>query len=373
MRIPFVDLKAQYKSLQPELDAAILRVVADGAFIGGRYAAEFERSFAEYLGTSHCIGVANGTDAIEIGLRAIGIVPGDEVLVPANTFFATAEAVENVGAKCVFVDIDAPTFNLDPAKIEAAITPKTKAIIPVHLYGLPADMNAIVEMARNHNLKILEDCAQAHGATFKGKKVGTFGDAATFSFYPSKNLGAFGDAGAVVTNSADVAGLAQAIANHGQPTKNRHTMIGRNSRLDGIQGSVLSTKLPHLDEWIEAKRSRARLYDKLLTDSGLVLPTDSENARHTYHLYVIQVENRESVQAKLAAAEIETGIHYPIAIPYLEPFKHLGHSPDDFPVAYSQMGKLLSLPMYAELTDEMIETVCKHLRLAISDSAGAIA
>ena len=257
MRVPFVDLKAQYMSLKAEFDAAILRVLSETAFVAGRYAAAFEREFADYLGVKHCIGVANGTDAIEIALLSVGIRSGDEVLVPANTFFATAEAVVNIGAVPVFVDIDAATYNIDPDRIEAPITPLTKAIIPVHLYGLPAEMEPIVQVARKHGLKIVEDCAQAHGATYNGQKVGTFGDAATFSFYPSKNLGAFGDGGAIVTNGDDVEALARAISNHGQLTKNKHSMIGRNSRLDGLQGAILSVKLPHLDGWIEARRSRA--------------------------------------------------------------------------------------------------------------------
>jgi len=373
MHVPFVDLKAQYESLQPELDAAMLRAVSDTAFIGGRYAAEFERSFAEYLGVDHCVGVANGTDAIEIALRSVGVRAGDDVIVPANTFFATAEAVANIGARPVFVDIDVATYHIDPVKIEAVITPGTTAIIPVHLYGAGAEMDVIVDIAKRHGLKIVEDCAQAHGAEYKGKKVGTFGDAATFSFYPSKNLGAFGDAGAIVLNDADVAARARAISNHGQLTKNVHSMIGRNSRLDGIQAAVLSVKLRHLDNWIETKRSRAARYHQLLADSGITLPVESAHAPHTYHLYVVQVADRDSVQSKVSAAGVETGIHYPIALPFLEPFNDRGHAAADFPVAHAQMSRLLSLPMYAELTDEMVEYVCTSLRNAISGSAGAIA
>ena len=371
MRVPFVDLKAQYMSLKAEFDAAILRVLSETAFVAGRYAAAFEREFADYLGVKHCIGVANGTDAIEIALLSVGIRSGDEVLVPANTFFATAEAVVNIGAVPVFVDIDAATYNIDPDRIEAAITPLTKAIIPVHLYGLPAEMEPIVQVARKHDLKIVEDCAQAHGATYNGQKVGTFGDAATFSFYPSKNLGAFGDGGAIVTNGDDVEALARAISNHGQLTKNKHSMIGRNSRLDGLQGAILSVKLPHLDGWIEARRSRAALYGKLLAGSGIALPVEPDGRQHTYHLYVVQVPDRDLVQARLKEAEIETGIHYPTALPFLEPFAKGGHTPSDFPVAHEQMGRLLSLPMYAELSDEMIEHVCATLKAALRGTAGA--
>lgn len=370
MKIPFVDLKAQYLSLKDELDAAVMQVVSETAFIGGRYAAAFEESFASYLGVGNCIGVANGTDAIEIALMAVGIEPDDEVIVPANTFFATAEAVANIGARPVFVDIDPLTYNIDPARIEEKITAKTRAIIPVHLYGLPAEMDAVMAIAHKHNLKVVEDCAQAHGATYKGQKVGSFGDAATFSFYPSKNLGAFGDSGAVVTNDADTAALARLIANHGQAEKNRHTIVGRNSRMDGIQGAVLSVKLRHLDDWLEARRSHADAYRKLLADSGLVLPAETQDSRHTYHLFVIQTHDRDAVQLRLADAGIETGVHYPTALPFMEAFADLGHAPEDFPVAHSQMDKLLSLPMYAELTGEMIEYVCTNLKNATTDERG---
>jgi dTDP-4-amino-4,6-dideoxygalactose transaminase len=369
MHIPFVDLKSQYLSLKQEFDEAILKVVSETAFISGKYAKAFEEAFAEYLEVKHCIACANGTDALEIGLKAIGVGVGDEVLVPANTFFATAEAVGNVGAKPVFVDIDPQLYNLDPAKIEEKITPRTKAIIPVHLYGLPAEMDEIMAIARERGLKVLEDCAQAHGATYKGQRAGTFGDVATFSFYPSKNLGAFGDAGAIVTNSTETAEKARLIANHGQIAKNRHAFEGRNSRLDGIQAAVLSVKLPHLENWLEARRKNAALYNELLAESGLRLPQAPEYSRHTYHLYVVQVSNREAVQQKLSEAGIETGTHYPTALPFLEAYAHLNYRPSDFPVAHAQMDKILSLPMYAELTAEMIEKVCQTLKNAVAQRA----
>lgn len=371
MKVPFVDLKAQYLSLKDEFDAAVAEVMSETAFIGGRYAAGFETSFAEYLGVNHCVACANGTDAIEIALKAIGVEPGDEVLLPANTFIATAEAVSNIGAKPVFVDIEPTFYNIDTAKIEEKITPKTKAIIAVHLYGLPAEMDKIISISRKHDLKVLEDSAQAHGATYKGQKIGSFGDAATFSFYPSKNLGAFGDAGAIVTTSSETAARARLIANHGQAAKNRHTVEGRNSRMDGIQAAVLSVKLPHLESWLEARRANAKIYDELLRDTDLRLPVEPSHSRHTYHLYVVQVPDRDVVQAKLGEAGIETGTHYPIALPFMEAYSHLGHEPTDFPVAYSQMGKILSLPMYAELTAEQIEHVCSTLKKAVSLSAAA--
>lgn len=369
MKVPFVDLKAQYLSLKDEIDAAIAEVMSETAFISGRYATAFDNEFASYLGVNHCVAVANGTDAIEIALKAIGIEPGDEVLVPANTFIATAEAVSNIGAKPAFVDIEPTYYNIDPERIEEKITPRTKAIIAVHLYGLPAEMDAIMQIARKHDLKVLEDTAQAHGAIYKGQKTGTFGDVATFSFYPSKNLGAFGDAGGIATNDKETADRARLIANHGQAAKNRHTIEGRNSRMDGIQAAVLSVKLPHLESWLEARRANANIYDELLRDTGLELPTAPEHSRHTYHLYVVQVDDRDSVQTKLGEAGIETGTHYPIALPFMEAYSHLGHQPSDFPVAHSQMSRILSLPMYAELTRDQIEYVCATLKNAISRSA----
>lgn len=370
MHIPFIDLKAQYASLKDQLDSAILDAVADTAFIAGGRAAKFEQEFASYLGAEHCIAVGNGTDAIEIALRATGISEGDEVILPANTFFATAEAISNVGAIPVFIDNRADTYLLDPTKIEERISERTKAIVAVHLYGLPADMHEIVAIAKRHDLKIFEDCAQAHGATYKGRKVGTFGDAATFSFYPSKNLGACGDAGAIVTNSDEVAARARAISNHGQKEKNVHGLIGRNSRMDGIQGAVLSVKLPHLDEWLDARRRHAARYDELLQDK-VTVPVKPKDRSHTYHLYVVRVADRDTVAGRLKAAGVEAGVHYPLAIPFTPAYEYIGYKPGDLPVAHSQMSELLSLPMYAELTNEQIDYVCEVLKLALVRQAAA--
>ena len=370
MYVPFVDLKAQYASLKGEIDDAVLGVLSETAFISGRYATAFEDEFAAYLCVEHCVGVANGTDAIEIALQAVGVKSGDEVIVPANTFIATAEAVSNIGAIPVFADIDAAHYTLDPVNIKERITPRTKAIIPVHLYGLPAEMDEIAAIAKAHGLMIVEDCAQAHGSIYKGNKVGTFGDAATFSFYPSKNLGAFGDAGAIVTNNAEIASRARLIANHGQLEKNRHTTIGRNSRMDGIQAAILSIKLKHLDTWLDARRANASIYDKML-EGKLPIPVAPDHSRHTYHLYVTRVPNRESVMSKLKEAGIETSVHYPTAVPFMEAYTYLGYQPREFPVAFRQMGELLSLPMYAELTEEMIEHVCDSLLASTSRSAAA--
>jgi dTDP-4-amino-4,6-dideoxygalactose transaminase len=371
MNVPFVDLKAQYLSLKDEIDAAISGVISETAFISGRYASVFENTFAEYLGVDNCIACANGTDAIEIALKAVGVKPGDEVIVPANTWISTAEAVTTIGATPVFCDSDSRTYNIDPARIEEKITSKTTAIIPVHLYGLPAEMISIMQIARDHGLKVIEDCAQSHGASSHGQRVGSFGDAATFSFYPSKNLGAFGDAGGIVTNDSDVADAARLIANHGQIAKNRHSIEGRNSRLDGIQAAVLSVKLPHLESWIESRRLHASLYNELLAATGIVMPIEPDGLRHTYHLYVVRVTGRDAVQARLADAGIETGVHYPTALPFMEAYAARGLTPADFPVAHAQMGELLSLPMYAELTDEMIAVVCRELRTAVRLRASA--
>jgi dTDP-4-amino-4,6-dideoxygalactose transaminase len=369
MKVPFVDLKTQYVTLKPELDAAISDVIGQMAFIGGRYAQAFEKSFAEYVGVDHCVAVANGTDALEIALSALGIGAGDEVVVPANTFFATAEAVSNVGAMPVFIDCEPNYYNIDVDKIEEKITSRTKAVIPVHLYGLPAEMDGILAIAKKHGLKVVEDCAQAHGADYKGRRTGTFGDMSTFSFYPGKNLGAYGDAGAIVTNNAAAAARARLIADHGQPAKYRHTIVGRNSRMDGIQAAVLSFKLKYLDKWLDARRQNAERYSELLAGTSVVLPAAAEYSHHTYHLYVVRVKERDAVAAKLNQAGVATGLHYPTALPYLEVYSDAGHQPSDFPVAHAQMAELLSLPMYPELSHEQITYVCEVLRAATSRSA----
>lgn len=368
MHVPFVDLKAQYASLKADLDRAILDAVADTAFISGGRVTRFEQEFARYLGAKHCIAVANGTDALEITLAALGIGEGDEVIVPANTFIATAEAVSNVGARPVFVDVVSETYNIDPARIDERVTERTRAVIAVHLYGLPAEMDTIVEVCGRRRLKLVEDCAQAHGAKYKGRPVGAFGDAATFSFYPSKNLGAFGDAGAIVTNNREMADTARAISNHGQIRKNQHTLVGRNSRMDGIQGAVLSAKLPFLDTWLEARRQHAARYNERLAGK-VIIQVAPEASQHTYHLYVVRLPDRDGVAAKLEDAGVETGVHYPVAIPFTEAYRHLGYKPQDLPVVSAHMSELLSLPMYAELTGEQIDHVSEKLTLALPRAA----
>ena len=372
MSIPFVDLPAQYQRLQPELEPAIQAVLARGAFIQDAEHRAFEQDFARYLGTRYCLGVASGTDALELALRAMGLGPGDEVITVPNTFIATTEAISHVGATIRWVDVDPRTYNLDPAQLEAAITSHTRAVLPVHLYGQPADMDPIMAIARRHGLKVIEDCAQAHGARYHGRRVGTFGDAACFSFYPSKNLGAYGDGGAVVTNDEAVAERVARLRNHGQQDKYVHTVEGWCHRLDNLQAAVLGVKLRHLDDWNDCRRQAAAAYAALLADlPGVVLPYVLPGAEPVFHLYVIQVPERERVQAALQAAGIGTGIHYPIPLHQQPAYAQMGHAPSDFPVSAALAPKILSLPMFAEITSEQIEQVAAALRLALGVPAGA--
>ena len=345
-KVPFVDLHAQYLSIKEEIDAAMAAVIAQTAFISGKFARKFEEEFAEWLGISHCIGCGNGTDALEIFLQALEIGEGDEVLVPACTWISTAEVVSSSGAQPVFIDMHADYYTLDVGKLEAAITPKTKAIIPVHLYGLAVDMDRVMALAEKHGLKVIEDCAQAHGATWNGKKIGTFGHGATFSFYPGKNLGAYGDAGCMVTNDAHLAQKARTIANHGQPQKHTHTMIGRNSRLDGMQGAILSAKLPYLDQWTHLRQRHAQAYQQVLAELPIKLPSKPSAASHVYHLYVVQTEFRDQLKQELGQVGIQTAIHYPAPLPFTQVYADQHGDPDKFPQAYTAKDKILSIPMY---------------------------
>jgi dTDP-4-amino-4,6-dideoxygalactose transaminase len=362
--IPFVDLKAQYDSIKSEIDAAIAQVLAETAFIGGPHVKAFEEAFARYCGVSQCVGVANGTDALYVALRALGVGPGDEVLTVANSFVATSEAIKMAGAQVVFVDSDPRTYNIDVTKIEQKITPRTKAIIPVHLYGQPADMAAIQEIAKKHGLRIVGDAAQAHGATYKGQPIAKLADITCYSFYPGKNLGAYGDGGALVTDNAEWAASARMFANHGRSKKYDHDFEGINSRLDGLQAAILSVKLRHLDEWTELRRRNAYLYNRALEGTGVVTPVELSDVRAVYHLYIIKVPaaRRDEVQETLKNAGINTGIHYPIALPYLNAYRHLGHTPQDFPVSLAASAEILSLPMFPELTADQIEHVGNTLR-----------
>lgn len=358
MKVNFVDLKAQYQSIKAEMDEAIGGVLDSCAFINSR---SFEKDFAEYVGTTRCVGVGNGTDALFMALKALGLGPGDEVITAANTFIASAEGIGWTGATPVFVDCDAVTYNIDPALIEAAITPRTKAILPVHLYGQPADMDPILEIAAKHGLTVVEDAAQAHGALYKGRRIGTLGKAACFSFYPGKNLGAYGDAGAVTTDDEDLATRILKLGDHGSNVKYVHDFEGVNSRLDGIQGAVLSVKLRHIEDWTEKRIAAAARYSEGLQEV-CGTPVTVPEVRHVFHLYVIQVDNREELMGHLQEQGIASGIHYPVPLPISPAYKHLGYSAERFPVACGIADRIVSLPMHGDLTDDQIDLVIQEVR-----------
>jgi dTDP-4-amino-4,6-dideoxygalactose transaminase len=361
--IPFVDLTAQYKSIKNEIDDAISNCIANTNFIKGNAVAEFEKAFAGYLNMNYCIGCGNGTDALEIILKALHIGIGDEVIVPALTWISTAEAVTNVGAEPIFADIDPGTYTIDPSRIEEKITKRTKAIIPVHLYGCPADMDQIGLIAGKFNLKVVEDCAQAHGAEFKGRKVGSFGIASAFSFFPSKNLGAFGDAGAIVTNDKELSELVRKISDHGQlGEKHKHVIAGRNSRLDSLQASILHVKLNYLNQWNRRRQEVASQYiSKLSSRKEFVLPVTDPEKNHVFHLFVIRSDNRNKLIKLLDENEISWGIHYPNALPFTDAYSYKKHIPEDFPVASSVIRNIISIPIYPELTSEQINLICSQL------------
>jgi len=358
MYIPLVDLKAQYQTIKPEIDVAIHAVIDETAFIRGKYVQKFETEYAKKYGVKHCIGVANGTDAIFISLKMLGIGKGDEVITTAGSWISTSETISMTGATPVFVDIERGYYTIDPTKIEEKITSKTKAILPVHIYGQPANMAAIKRICDDHDLYLIEDCAQAHFAEFQGKKVGTFGDAGTFSFYPGKNLGAYGDAGAVITNDDALAEKIRRFANHGSLHKHDHEFEGVNSRLDGIQAAVLSVKLNYIDEWNKKRFQNALRYTDLLNEiEGIAPPIIRQNSSHIFHQYVIRTKHRDGLAAYLRKNGIETGIHYPVALPFLKAYEYLGHKPEDFPVAGQYQNEILSLPMYPELSQEQIKFI----------------
>ncbi|HVP58886.1 MAG TPA: DegT/DnrJ/EryC1/StrS family aminotransferase, partial [bacterium] len=331
MKVPFVDLRAQYETIKNEVHTAIANVVEDSAFIGGKYVEAFEKDFAEFCGARYAVGVSSGTSALHLALVGLRIGPGDEVIVPANTFIATTEAVSHAGATFKLVDMNPTNFEIDVSAIEAAITPRTKAVIPVHLYGQMAEMDSVLAIARKHKLAVIEDAAQAQGAEWKGKRAGSFGDAAGFSFYPAKNLGAYGDAGIVVTDKQEVADRVRLFANHGRRSSNDHEVEGFNARLDGIQAAVLRAKLPHLTEWNQKRHQAAERYDRLLAGLKVTVPKEMKDARHIYHLYVIRVKDRDKVKAALEAKGIGCGLHYPIPIHLLDAYKHLGKKDGSYP------------------------------------------
>lgn len=363
MNVPFVDLKAQYRSLKDKINASIQDVINETAFIGGKYVKNFERQYAEAYGVKHCISCANGTDAIYISLKSLGVGLHDEVITVANSWISTSETISQAGAKPVFIDIDPEYYTIDASKIEEKITRNTKAIIAVHLYGQPAEIDRIRVITDRHNLYLIEDCAQAHFAEYKGQKVGTFGIAGTFSFYPGKNLGAYGDAGAIVTNDDEFANKARMFANHGALIKHCHEVEGINSRMDGIQAAILSVKLPHTTYWNQRRHHNAILYNSLLADveditSHKIMPA----ASHVFHLYVIRTGKRDELKKYLAEHGIATGIHYPKALPFLKAYDYLGYRPEVLPVAFKYQSEILSLPMYPELSQEQIEYVVETIK-----------
>nr|MBP7216751.1 DegT/DnrJ/EryC1/StrS family aminotransferase [Candidatus Omnitrophota bacterium] len=356
MQIPFVDLKSQYYTLRQEIDAAMHAVIEESAFIEGKYVAAFEQSFAQKYGVRHCITVANGTDALFIVFKCLGIGTGDEVITTASSWISTSQTITQAGARVVFVDIEPRYYTIDVNQIESKITSRTKALVPVHLYGHPAAMDAIQELCRKHHLLLVEDCAQAHFAAYKGARVGTFGFANTFSFYPAKNLGAYGDAGAIVTNDDALARAMRMFSRYGGLEKHQHEIEGINSRTDGLQAAILSVKLQHIDGWNQRRLAHACLYNELLKDiPGVTTPQIRQDSTHVFHVYAVMAKRRDELQQFLSSRGIATAIHYPVALPFLPAYRYLGHGPDDFPVAYQHQLQTLSLPMYPELSREQID------------------
>jgi dTDP-4-amino-4,6-dideoxygalactose transaminase len=360
--IPLVDLAGQSQAIRDQVLQRMARVIDAGRYILGQEVEEFETAFANYCQVSHCIGVANGTDAIHLALRALDIGNGDEVITVGNSFAATAFAIAYTGAQAVFVDIDPKTFNIDANLIEEAITEKTKAIIPVHLYGQPAPMKDILDIARRHNLRVVEDCAQAHGAEIDGKRCGSFGDMGCFSFYPGKNLGAFGDAGGVTTSNSELAEKLMLLRNYGQRVKNRHDLLGYNCRLDTLQACVLLTKMQYIERWTEQRRQVARWYAEELADTPLALPQEQIGYRHVYHLFVVRHTNRDALLAHLAQNKIYGGIHYPIPLFKAQPFQGATTIPWDLPICSKYANEIFSLPMYPEMTRQTVARVANCIR-----------
>jgi dTDP-4-amino-4,6-dideoxygalactose transaminase len=360
-QVPFVDLAAQYAGIAQEIDAAVSKVIREADFILGREVRLFEEEFARYCEARYAIGVDSGTSALELALRAFNVGPGDEVVTAANSFIASALAISHAGATPVLVDINPDTYTIDAAAIEKAITPRTRAIIPVHLYGQPADMDPIMDVAQRHNLIVIEDACQAHGARYKGRRAGSLGHAAAFSFYPGKNLGAYGDAGAVVTSDPTVAKRVEMLRNYGQQEKYHHLFRGYNRRLDTLQAAVLRVKLKFLDEWNAARRQHAGRYRLLLEKTPIVTPAEPQYAESVWHLYVVRVTDRDDLKQYLSLRGINGGIHYPVPIHLQPAYRDLGHKPGDFPVTEDYARRIFSLPMYAELTPELIASVAEGI------------
>lgn len=356
MNVPFVDLYAQYLTIKADIDGAIADVIRQSAFIRSKHVTDFEAQWANTVGVQHCVSCANGTDALYIAMQGLGIKPGDEVITTAHSWISTSETITQAGGRVVFCDTDRATFTIDPAQIESKITPRTVGIIPVHLYGQPADMDPILDLSRKHGLWVIEDCAQAHLAEYKGRQVGTMGVAATFSFYPGKNLGAMGDAGCLVTNDSKLAAWSELYARHGG--KGEHTIEGINSRLDGLHAAILSAKLPHLRRWTAERQRIAGRYDELFSKvPGVECPRIAAGRTHVFHLYVIRVKDRNGLQKHLQQKGVATMLNYPRALPFYPAYSYLNHTTADFPVAHDHQGSILSLPIYPEMTDEMIRYV----------------
>jgi dTDP-4-amino-4,6-dideoxygalactose transaminase len=366
MKVPFLDLKIQYESIRDEIAGAMQDVLDHTAFAGGPFVEKFEKEFAAFCKCRSAVAVGSGTDALWAALLMLGIGKDDEVITVPNTFIATAEAISFAGAKPVFVDIDEKTYTINPELIALAITPRTKAIIPVHLYGQMADMDPVMEIARSKGIAVIEDACQSHGAEYKGRRAGSIGDAGCFSFYPGKNLGAYGEAGAITTNNEDLAEKMRIFRDHGQARKYYHSMVGWNARMDGIQGAVLSVKLKYLEEWNSARRENARLYSRLLGSmKKITVPFESDYAKHVYHIYSIRVDNRDEMIKSLAQKNVFCGIHYPVPLHLQDAYKSLGYGKGSFPVAEKCAEQIVSLPMFAELTSEQIETVSNEINLLL--------
>jgi len=365
MNVPFVDLKTQYLGIKDEIIKEINEVLDNTAYICGKKAKKFEEGFSELLNVRHSAGLSSGTDALHVALHAIGIKQGDEVIVPVNTFIATSEAITISGGKPVFADHDERTYNIDPAKIEQLITKDTRAILPVHLYGQPAEMDAILDIAKKHNLYVIEDCSQAHLATYRGRKVGGIGSIGTFSFYPGKNLGAYGEAGAVVTNDDFLFENMLRFRQHGSVEKYVHDMEGHNYRMEEIQAGVLNVKLRYIEKWTENRRKAARTYDRIFDDMALeevIRPYYPEHTSPVYHLYVIRAKNRDTLSKHLNSKGVQTGLHYPMPLHMQKAYSYLCHKENDFPVAVKCCNEILSIPMYPEMSEEMVSYVCENIR-----------
>jgi len=363
MNIPFVDLKVQYQRIKTNIDGAIAQVIEETCFINGHFVKEFERDFATLYGVKQVIGCANGTDALYVIMKMLGIGEGDEVITVANSWISSSETISQTGARPVFVDVHPDYYSLDESLLEARITSRTKALIAVHLQGQACAVDVIKEICHRHGIYLIEDCAQAHFSEFKGKRTGLHGIAGTFSFYPGKNLGAYGDAGCIMTNDDALAEKCRMYANHGALKKPDHRIEGINSRLDTIQAAILGAKLPYILEWTEQRIRNAALYDKYLADiKDIVLPRKRPDTKHTYHLYVIRCKQRDGLMSFLKDQGIETAIHYPVALPNLPAYKYLGYTPADFPVATRLQQEILSLPMFLELTEEQISYVTDKIR-----------